>query len=184
MENPSGERRKARKTPKVVNPETGQRAFTRPKAPVSRPVHRSAFSPVLTNKEPGMVYKLIAPSNGPFGPSYYEALGYQRVEKRDGGPGFAFGETSGTTSAVEYHGHVLMQISKERADEITEYGAMGGGGQAHLDEVESRVIDRGHMPDSSRGIRRRRGLVPLESYYTEQNDREPALMIDDGGTDG
>ena len=132
------------------------------KDPVRRHVDGSKGAMRLRNQDPSRVYVYAYRADQLTGEQYYADMGYQlevwpgqsETDKVRpwGGQGIA-GEP------IEQRGHVLMSISKELHTQITQEGTDDCGGQAWVDAVEAKIVDRragGYgLDDGLRGISRK-----------------------------
>ena len=135
------------------------------------------MSPHVVNGRGDRKYVIAYP--GFFGPDYYAALGYVRVEKKEGGPDFHFGSAGALGSEVGFHGGVLMECDTELHEQRTQYGDFGGEGQDALDELEEQMIDKQGVVDPSRNIRRHQHHVPIELDEHGQRERSIAAKATD-----
>lgn len=94
---------------------------------------------------------------------FYENRGYEIELTSPDGPRSAVARKKGVAMGqpVEWNSNVLMSID---ADEQAEYEAAG---QAHVDQLESRIISKGGGVDNLRGISGLRG-----------RDNQPILSLE------
>lgn len=127
----------------------------------------------LQHRNPKKHYVFASLTNQETGQAYYEQLGYEIERMPDKGtPGVQpwAGCTSKPGEPIEVRGHVLMSISTDKRREIDLYGADGDGGQALVDAIEERIIDReAGGVDGLRGMRTR--------YMDVTNETGPAELV-------
>jgi hypothetical protein len=110
------------------------------KDPSPRPINAGSPYFELTNPEPERRYVWVYKAAQEHGVDYYEGLGYEVVQYREGGVKNRLGKALKPGAYVESRGHVLMQTTAERAKEIYEFGDDGQSGQAGADAIERRMF--------------------------------------------
>jgi hypothetical protein len=118
------------------------------KTPVRRdPPRRSAeergkFG--ILNKDPNRAYAWAYADDHDTGRAHYESMGYDVEVYRADGPRPAVGRTDRGAEGTEItsSGHVLMSVSRERAQEIYMYGPDGDSGQVDADRIERAMMSR------------------------------------------
>jgi hypothetical protein len=123
----------------------------------------------LVNPDPTKKYVLVDKGSWEMGPEYYLDIGFNTVEYREGGTKIS-GRTCKPGEDVEYMGSVLMEIDKERAEEIDRHGLFGDGGQARADQIEEQIIEKGGGVDTLRGLH---GIGATHGFLY-QNKTEPS----------
>lgn len=109
----------------------------------------------LKNKDEDRVYRLITADDPTAGVGYYETIGYEVETWKTGSDalGFKFGRTGREGEPMEFRGHLLMSCTKERAEQIEQFGPFGNQGQALADRIENVIVDKDSIPrDITRGI--------------------------------
>lgn len=110
----------------------------------------------LTGEDPDKKYVWVCEAFADTGPDLYAAQGYEVETYSVDGVAPKGGRTGKPGEIIKYRGHILMSVSKERAEEIDRYGADGNGGQERIDEIEN-LIHRSGSTDGfgryHRGIR-------------------------------
>jgi hypothetical protein len=152
--------------------------------PAPRPIDGAIPYFQVKNKDPDRFYIWVNKAAQDFGLEHYLYLGYEMERYRDGGPCPAMvvlGKEDG--AVIESRGNVLVSISKESHDELTQNGTDGVSGQRAADLMERRLLDRTkHEKDSMRGInpRNRNG----DSVVSVEFDRGAYASIPVGDEDG
>jgi hypothetical protein len=123
------------------------------KDPAPRPINAGSPYFELTNPDPERRYVWVYKAAVEHGVDYYEGLGYETVQYRDGGVKGRLGKALKPGQLVESRGHVLMQTTAERAREIYEFGDDGQSGQNAADLIEKRMFQtKKAIADLSRRI--------------------------------
>ncbi len=108
----------------------------------------------LNNRDPDKHYVLVDSADTNQGIGHYESMGYQ-MEEYSGEGGVRLRSVRPTKGQpVEKNGSMLMSCSKERHQEIIEYGEDGDSGLEANSIVEQRIIRRRSGSDDMRGIGR------------------------------
>ena len=110
------------------------------KDPAPRPINSGSPYFELSNADPERRYVWVFKAAAEMGVDYYEGLGYEPVQYTPGGVKSRVGKALKPGDYVESRGHVLMQTTKERAQEIYEFGEDGVSGQRAADEIERRMF--------------------------------------------
>jgi len=110
------------------------------KDPTPRPINSGSPYFELTNPDPDRRYVWVYKGAQEMGVDYYEGLGYEPVQYVAGGVKSRVGKTFKSGDYVESRGHVLMQTTKARAQEIFEVGEDGASGQQAADVIERRMF--------------------------------------------
>ncbi len=110
------------------------------KDPQVRPM--SAGSPYfsLENQAPDRKYVWVYKGAADFGVDYYEGIGYTPVQYTPGGVKGRLGKALKPGEYVESRGHLLMECTLERANELFEHGEDGASGQKGADLIEARMF--------------------------------------------
>lgn len=151
------------KTPKT--PKTGALR----KDPKPRRVDGTAAWMRIENADPDRKYIFANRLDHISGLGYYLSLGARIEIAEPGGIKLKTGMTVKPGEEIEQAGQVLVSFSMERWREIQENGPDGNSGQAYLDEVESRILDRSGR-DHLRGI----GSRPEWMQFV--NDTQPLAV--------
>lgn len=108
--------------------------------------HSTYENSAILNGDPKKSYVWAYKASEAIG--FYENRGYEIVMRTADGPRSAVARKKNVTMGVpvEWNDNVLMAID---ASELAEYTAAG---QAHVDELESRIISKGGGVDNLRGI--------------------------------
>ncbi len=123
------------------------------KDPSPRPINSGSPYFELTNPDPERRYVWVYKAAEEHGVEYYEGIGYEQVQYREGGVKSRIGKTLKVGQVVESRGHVLMQTTVERAKEIYEFGDDGQSGQNAADRIEKRMFQtKKAIADLSRRI--------------------------------
>ena len=124
----------------------------------------------LRGKDPGRFYVFVYKGSLEQGPDYYESIGYDYETWREGGVQ-PFGK-SDPGSVIERRGHILMSCTLEHKQELEQHGADGISGQAHIDEIDKRMINNRGGRDPMRGLKGRGG----DQYMTTIDETGPAEL--------
>lgn len=110
------------------------------KDPAPRPINAGSPYFELTNREPGRHYVWVYKAAAEHGVDYYEGMGYEPVQYTEGGVKGRIGKALKPGAYIESRGHLLMQTTAERAQEIYEVGDDGASGQRGADAIEARMF--------------------------------------------
>jgi hypothetical protein len=133
------------------------------------PVHRladGAVFPKVENAHPDMAYKLVFQGTNNAEVRQHEQQGWQVVYGHPDGPRLTegIGASAKENEPIEWHGHVLMDINKEDIQRVVD------AGQARVDRIEARIIDKERGPiDAARGMRSRYAKAVNETKKNETN---------------
>jgi hypothetical protein len=140
-----------------------------------------AVFPTVENGHPEMTYKLVYAGFGDQRRSEdvrsHEEQGWQVVFYSKDGPrlGGGVGATCKPNEPIEWRGHVLMDINKLDVKRVED------AGQARMDKIEARMIDKDRGPiDPARGMRSRYFGVLNETKANERT-REIAEEREEDG---
>jgi len=152
--------------------------------PAPRPIDGAIPYFNVKNKDPDRFYIWVNKAAQDFGLEHYLYLGYEIERYREGGPCPAMRVLDTENGAViESRGNVLVSISKEAHDEITQNGTDGVSGQKAADDMERRLLDRRkHEKDSMRGINPR--LRNGEDAFSVEFEKGAYASIPVGEQDG
>jgi hypothetical protein len=122
----------------------------------------------LENEDPNRHYVWVARNKLTL--NEYRRMGYVPEVQRQGGVAVAGEESPREGAEVEACDHVLMSVSKDRAEDIQERGPWGATGQHLADVIEQKIVDRrkGAVMDHFRGLGvERHGRSP---YFAVENE--------------
>lgn len=111
------------------------------KDPTPRPINGASTYFALVNPSPDKEYRWIYKAAAEMGVDYYEAIGYVPVQYTEGGVRARVGKALKPGAFIESRGHLLMEIEKDRAQEIYENGEDGDSGQAAADIIEKKMFN-------------------------------------------
>jgi len=129
------------------------------KDPVTRPINAGSPYFELTSPQPDRKYVWVYKAAPEHGVEYYEAIGYTPVQYRRGGVKARVGKMLKPGNFVESRGHILMECTAERAEEIYQFGEDGNSGQAAADVIERK------MYNSKKAIAELSARVPMRSSH-------------------
>lgn len=133
--------------------------------PKPRHIDGSANWLKLENKDPDRKYVFCNRLDLDGGLNYYLSLGAIVETMQKGGVKLKSGRTVKDGEDLENAGQVLVSFTKERWAEIQEHGPDGISGQALLDEVEDRMLERTGS-DHLRGIGTRPSWMQFNNEIT------------------
>lgn len=114
--------------------------------PRTRPTHEAGHDGALIDVkgnpwvDPDHKYVLVpADENHPMNVAYYESQGYEQVLCQKDGVRIRMGSKPTDGKPLQWRGMTLMRCTKERAQEIFQYGASGNTGQAYFDKLMARI---------------------------------------------
>jgi hypothetical protein len=109
------------------------------KDPAPRPINAGSPYFDLSNPSPDRKYVWVYKAAPEHGVDYYEGMGYTPVQYQAGGTKCRIGKTVKPGDFIESRGHILMEITAERAQELYEFGDDGQSGQHAADVIERRM---------------------------------------------
>lgn len=145
------------------------------KDPVQRPTNGGSTYFDLVNPSPDKEYRWVYKAAPEMGVDYYEAIGYVPVQAQDGGVRARVGKKLASGAFIESRGHLLMETTKERAQEIFEHGEDGGSGQSMADAIERK------MCNSEKAIKELTQRIALRSpegaeYFAMEAERNSVAL--------
>jgi hypothetical protein len=111
------------------------------KDPKPRHLDGSAVWGLLKNRDPDKHYVYVNKGDAESFATY-DAAGYEIETLTQMGVRPAGGKTGKLGEAIEVRGMVLMSISKDRFNEIEQFGVDGNSGQSEADRLEQMILDR------------------------------------------
>ena len=153
------------------------------------PVRRTndGVSPLarLENQDPNRKYVWVNPNDQYYGVEFYESIGYEVEQRREGGVkqvgGGRFARKAPGESHFTFQGQILMSIPREEADEIEALGAFENAGQAWADALEARILSKAAARGLTKGIRGVEGregpVVRAEQWEPETSDVTEELVV-------
>jgi len=101
----------------------------------------------LVNAREDMEYRLVYKGGGDTNMvPHFASIGYEVVEATETGVKLQAARGIVLGQPIEFRGHVLMCVSKERAEEVRQFGEDGNTGQELCDRIES-IIRRENARD-------------------------------------
>gem|GEM_PF-6317227 len=149
--------------------------------PSPRPTTGGALWGHIQNADPTREYRWVSKFDQN-ALAHYKLSGFTVERYRPDGPMPMswLGDNHEVNELVEQGDMVLMSVSKERAEEIRQYGHDGEGGQAQADEEEKMLITNRGAMDPMRGIH---GFMPGRHFELEAGrvgeHRHGDLSVDD-----
>lgn len=120
----------------------------------------------LENRDPTRKYVFCNRLDTEGGLDYYLSLGAKIETFEKGGVRIKSGRTVKDGEDLENAGQVLVSFPQARWDEIVQFGPDGNSGQALLDEVEGRMLER-------TGVDHLRGIGTRPAWMQFQNEISP-----------
>jgi hypothetical protein len=124
------------------------------KDPKSRPMNGAQAWGALRNPDPTKKYVAVYMNDDNQGPEYYSWMGYTPVEQEAGEDALQWkgGKTVTVGDQLINRGHMLMEIDKDKADDIAQYGPDGVSGQENADAIDEQILDKRGGIDQLRGL--------------------------------
>lgn len=162
-------------------PAAAKKTTVRKDPPKARPVNSGSPYYDLVGQDPNKKYVWVYKAAKEMGPDFYrDVLGYEPTLYVKGGARPKVGPAERKDGEyIESMGHILMECSKERAQEIEEHGFDGQSGQAAADVVEK------HMFNSQKAISDLTRRIAMRSqegseYFELQAERGSVAIADTG----